>query len=112
VFELDDEYTFASYLIRLKLNKVIANVHYINYLFNSPIGRSQIDMISRQVLGQANVNAQELQNFIFPIPDIKTQEDIVLEINKIKIQADNLKQGAELNRIQAIKEFEEAIFKN
>src|SRR5690606_18839590 len=28
VFELDDEYTFASYLIRLKLNKVIANVHY------------------------------------------------------------------------------------
>ncbi len=68
VFELNEEFTFASYLIRLKINTEKVNVHYLNYLFNSPIGRIQIDMISRQVLGQANVNAQEVQDFIFPIP--------------------------------------------
>jgi len=112
VFELEEEYTFASYLIRLKLDKEKANVHYINYLFNSAIGRTQIDMISRQVLGQANVNAQELQDFIFPLPNIKTQEKIVTTISKIKSEATTLKQKAELNRQEAIKEFEQAVFKN
>lgn len=111
VFELDGEYTFASYLIRLKLDTEKVNVHYINYLFNSPIGRVQIDMISRQVLGQANVNAQELQDFIFPIPDLKTQNLIVEEVLKIKKEANALKMMAELNRKEAIKEFEKAIFK-
>jgi type I restriction enzyme S subunit len=111
VFELDGEYTFASYLIRLKIDTEKANPHYINYLFNSPIGRVQIDMISRQVLGQANVNAQELQDFIFPIPDLKTQNLIVDDVLKIKEEANALKVKAELNRKEAIKEFEKAIFK-
>ena len=112
VFELNEEFTFASYLIRLKLDTEKVNVHFINYLFNSPIGRIQIDMISRKVLGQANVNAQELQDFIFPIPDIKTQNKIVKEVSKIKETANSLKEKAELNLKEAIKEFEQAIFKN
>jgi len=112
VFELDEEFTFASYLIRLKLDPEKTNVHFINHLFNSPIGRVQIDMISRQILGQANVNAQELQDFIFPIPDLKTQKKIVTELSKIKKAANALKAKAELNRQEAIKEFEQAIFKN
>ena len=112
VFELDEEYCFASYLIRLKfdLNKV--NIHYMNYLFNSPIGRIQIDMVSRQVLGQANVNAQELQDFIFPIPDLPTQNKIVNEIFALRKKANKLKEEAEKNRYEALKEFENNIFLN
>ena len=67
-------------------------------------------MISRQVLGQANVNAQELQDFIFPMPDLKTQNLIVDDVLKIKEEANALKMKAELNRKEAIKEFEQAIF--
>jgi type I restriction enzyme S subunit len=109
VFDRDEDYTFASYLIRLKVNPEKVNVHFINYLFNSPIGRIQIDMISRQVLGQANVNAQELQDFIFPIPDITTQEQIVADLSAIKAEANNLKELAEQHRKEAIKEFEKAV---
>lgn len=112
VFDLDEEFTFASYIIRLKLDTEKVNVYFLNYLFNSPIGRVQIDMISRQVLGQANVNAQELQDFIFPIPDLKTQNRIVNYVSEIKDAAKSLKEKAELNRKEAIKEFEQAIFKN
>ena len=110
VFELDGEFTFASYLIRLKLDPEKVNVHYINLLFNSPIGRAQIDMISRQVLGQANVNAQELQDFMFPIPNLKIQNKIVNEILKIKQTANLLKRKAETNRQIAVNEFEQSIF--
>jgi restriction endonuclease S subunit len=112
VFELDEEFTFASYLIRLKLDTEKVNVHFINYLFNSTIGRTQIDMISRQVLGQANINAQELQDLIFPIPELETQNKIVQEISKMKEAANSLKEKAELNRKEAIAEFEQVIFKN
>ncbi|MEI6435970.1 MAG: restriction endonuclease subunit S [Bacteroidota bacterium] len=112
IFELDEEYTFASYLIRLKLDTEKVNAHFINYLFNSPIGRIQIDMISRQVLVQANVNAQELQDFIFPIPDIIIQNKIINEVLKIKESANVLKTKAEINRREAITEFEQAIFNN
>ncbi len=112
VFDLNEQYVFASYLIRLKLDSKKVNPHYINYLFNSPIGRMQIDMVSRQVLGQANVNAQELQDFIFPIPkDMKTQNQIVQEISHIKNEAKKLRDKAENNRQEAIKEFEQALFK-
>lgn len=112
VFELDAEYTFASYLIRLKLDTNKVNPHYINCLLNSPIGRVQIDLVSRQVLGQANVNAQELQDFIFPIPDdITIQDGIVQEISGIKKEANALRNKADYNRKKAIKEFEQAIFK-
>ena len=79
---------------------------------NSPIGRVQIDRVSRQVLGQANVNAQELQDFIFPIPDdITIQNDIVQKISGIKKEANELRYKANYNRKKAINEFEQAIFK-
>jgi restriction endonuclease S subunit len=112
IFELDEEFTFASYLIRLKLDTEKVNVHFINYLLNSTIGRTQIDMISRQVLGQANINAQELQDLIFPIPKLETQNKIVQEISKMKESSNSLKEKAELNRKEAIDEFEQVIFKN
>ena len=37
LFDSDDEYTFASYLIRVVLKEDIVNKKYINYLFNSSI---------------------------------------------------------------------------
>jgi restriction endonuclease S subunit len=68
-------------------------------------------MISRQVLGQANVNAQELQDFIFPIPAITIQNNIVAELSEIKAEANKMKELAEHHRKEAIKEFEKAVIK-
>ncbi len=111
VFNLSGEYTFASYLIRLKFDPQKVNVDYINYLFNSSIGRTQIDMISRQVLGQANVNSQELQDFIFPIPNLKTQDRISSVIANIKNNSKKLKYMGEIQKLEAISEIEKIIFK-
>jgi type I restriction enzyme, S subunit len=112
VFNLKDEYTFASYLIRLKFDLRKVNVNFVNYLFNSPIGRVQIDLISRQGLGQANVNAQELQDFIFPIPDLKIQNKIAKKIKNMKLEVNQLKVKGETNKNEAISEFEKLVFKN
>ena len=110
VFEEEGEFTFASYIIRLKLEPSKVDVHYINYLFNSQIGRTQIDMISRQILGQANINSQELQDFVFPIPPKNIQTEIASKIRKMKEEIASLKKEAEEIRKEAKEEFEKKIF--
>jgi type I restriction enzyme S subunit len=109
VFKEDKEYTFASYLIRLKLNNLKLDVDYINFLFNSPIGRVQIDLISRQVLGQANVNAQELREFVFPIPEIKIQREIAKKALEMKEKQNSLLAQAEEQKINAITNVQKAV---
>lgn len=110
VFDMDGDYLFASYLIRLVLNKSKANVYYINYLFGSKIVRDQIDLISRQILGQANVNAEELKEFLFPLPPIEIQKEIVSKLNEIKSQAKELRSKANVLRVSAKNDFERSVF--
>ncbi len=74
IFNKDGEYTFASYLIRVVIDSTKANLNYINYLFNSTLLKYQKDMISRQITGQANINAQEMQDFLFPVPPLVREE--------------------------------------
>lgn len=111
VFDLDEEYTFASYLIRIQLDEHRVNTKFINFLFNSSIGRKQIDITSRQILGQANINSKELREFLFPIPPMEIQNKIVENIEEMRNTINKLLTSAEKNRSDAIKEFEEAIYK-
>ncbi len=110
VFKEDGEYTFASYLIRVKLKPQLANVDFINLLFNSSILQYQKDMVSRKILGQANINSKEMQDFLFPVPPLDIQNSIVLKVKDFK---DIIKQKllySEVQRQQAISEFESKIF--
>ncbi len=86
VFHEKDKYVFASYLIRLRLNCEKAYSDYVSYALNSKIGRQQIDAISRQIIGQANINSVEIQNLQIPLPPLKVQHDII----------QNLKEGLNL----------------
>lgn len=110
VFEFEGDYVFASYLIRVVIDPTKANVHYINYIFGSKIIRDQIDFISRQITGQANVNAEELKNFIFPLPPLSVQNEIVEHINQIKSQIKELRQQAKELREKAKLDFERSVF--
>ena len=110
IFNKDGEYTFASYLIRVVIDSTKANLNYINYLFNSTLLKYQKDMISRQITGQANINAQEMQDFLFPLPPLKIQTEIANTIEKMKAKMKTLQQQADENRKLAIEEFEKEIF--
>ncbi|MBR4531985.1 restriction endonuclease subunit S [bacterium] len=110
VFDLDGDYVFASYLIRVVIDTNKANVHYINYLFGSTIIRDQIDLVSRQILGQANVNVEELKDFILPLPPLSVQEEIVSQINQIKTHVKDLREQAKDLREKAKSDFEKSVF--
>lgn len=84
VFDLDGDYVFASYIIRVKIDSTMADINFINYMFSSRIIRRQIDIVSRQILGQVNMNVDELSNLRFPLPSLPEQKKIVSEIDKIR----------------------------
>jgi len=110
LFDLSGEYVFASYLIRVVLNENLVNPKYINYIFGTPIIRDQIDLISRHILGQANVNVDELKNFLIPLPPIEIQNEIVKHIDGIKKEIKTLREQAQHLRQKAKKDFEESVF--
>ena len=69
------ESVFASYLIRIIINKRVSN-RYISNFFKSPSYWQQIT--SGQVgIGQPNVNAQTLSRIILPLPPFSEQKEIV-----------------------------------
>lgn len=88
----DDEYTFASYLIRLKfpLNLVIPD--YISFVINSNWFRQYI--IEPQIIqqtGQANFNGTKLSESYIPVPPTLEQEYIVQKVGTVISKMDEMK---------------------
>ena len=79
-------------------------------MFNSSILQFQKDLISRQITGQANINAQEMQEFLFPLPDYDMQNEIANHIDELKNQIKDLRKKANANREKALRNFEQEIF--
>ncbi len=110
IFDLDEKYTFASYLIRVVIDNKQADNYYINFVFNSPILQFQKDLVSRQITGQANINAQEMREFNFPLPPLSKQKEISKTIQNMKNQInENSIKSLELI-IEADKIFQKQIF--
>ena len=110
VFDIEGDYVFASYLIRLRLNTKKVNVYFVNYLFDSPIIRQQIDMISRQITGLANVNLKELCGFLIPLPPLTVQEQVAVHVRELRGELKAVRADAEWSRREAKSTFEAKVF--
>lgn len=108
VFNKDENYIFASYLIRIRFSEK-TNPDFINILFNTSIIRRQIDAVSRQITGLANINIEEIKNIIIPLPPLDAQNKIVNEVFKRKEKTKYLHQKAKELKVQAIETFEKEV---
>ncbi len=77
VFHEKGEFIFASYLIRMRANLAKADPDFLAYVINCPIGRHQINALSRQIIGQANINSEELRSLLIPLPPLGVQRRIM-----------------------------------
>lgn len=94
IFKLVGDYCFASYLIRIKINREKALPEYVNYLMNSSEFQTYAKSQASKSINQANINATKLKSIQIPIPkDMSEQEKYISELEssetKIKI-AQNL----------------------
>ena len=77
IVEVDTDAAFASYLVRLRVDRRRLDPHYLNYWMNSPAGRRQVGRIVTRAVGQANVNPTELRRSVrVPIPSLAEQRHI------------------------------------
>ena len=109
VFNKNETYIFASYLIRLRMDAEKADPHFVSFAINGPIGRMQINALSRQIIGQANINSQEIRSLKLPLPDLKVQQKMINNVNKARQKAASLRTEAKELLEKANTEIEQRI---
>lgn len=111
VFHEPGDYLFASYLLRARCDAAEADPDYLALVLNSPIGRRQIDRLSRQALGMANINSQEIRALRVPLPPLEIQASIADEATSKRADAAELIRKAQAIRTNAVRDIEQALVK-
>ena len=52
VFREEGDFVFASYLIRLRFDASKVIPEFVSWFLNSPLGRQQVDAVSRQIMAE------------------------------------------------------------
>ena len=86
-----DKFTFASYLIRIRLFDSYIFPDYVNLSMNADYFReTQINTEVTQQCGQANFNGTKLANTRIPLPPLEEQKRIVAKVNQLMALCDEL----------------------
>ncbi|WKZ66324.1 MAG: N-6 DNA methylase [Flavobacteriales bacterium] len=81
IFELQGDYVFASYLVRLKMKDGV-NPWFINYVVNTDSFQADLKRFVSRAIGQANINVRSLQTCLVPLPPLGEQERIVAALEE------------------------------
>jgi type I restriction enzyme, S subunit len=84
--EAEGLFTFASYIIRLRLRADAAVPEYIWALLNSPYGKQQVFSISKQAVNMANINTQELGSIQIVLPPLSLQKQFATYLRATRDQ--------------------------
>lgn len=87
VFDIDEEMVIAGYIIRVRTNNKVLPI-YLSTVLNSTYGKSTLLNMCKAIVGQANINAQELQDIDILIPPIILQNQFaafVQQVDKLKV---------------------------
>lgn len=85
VVRTEERFAYAGYLIRLRTN-MRANPEFISGYLNSPHGKSTLRGMCKSIIGQANINAKELQSIRIAVPprDLQDQWESVITMVEAK----------------------------
>ncbi|MGC4031350.1 MAG: hypothetical protein QM754_06340 [Tepidisphaeraceae bacterium] len=96
VFREDGDWLYASYLIRVVVDKKLALPEFVSAFLNTPAGRLQIERISRRIAGMSNVNAEELRSLVLPLPEnLDLQRKLTEELYAAKAKRDQLERDSQ-----------------
>jgi type I restriction enzyme S subunit len=98
---------FASYLIRVRVDRDRLIGAYLNYFLASPLGRRQAGAVANTSAGNNNIGARAIKQFRFPRPPVAEQEHIVSSLDKIETQI-----NAQAAKITALLEVKRSLLQN
>ena len=100
VYNLDETMVIAGYIIRVRVNNRVLP-EYLSAVLNSSYGKKTLAEMCKAIVGQANINAQELQNIQILIPPLELQYKFLKVIQKI--EKINLPISRSLEKLQTLK---------
>lgn len=81
VFKEDEEMIIAGYLLRVRTNE-LANPDFLSAYLNSNYGKKVLSNMCKNIIGMANINAQEFQSIKIYLPPIKLQNKFAVIVEK------------------------------
>ncbi len=87
VTDVDLNYLFAGYLIRVRLDTSQINPQFAAFCLRSPELRLIIQNIARSTSGVNNINSKELSSLKVPLPALEEQTEIVRRVEQLFIHA-------------------------
>lgn len=88
VFDLDEPMIIAGYIIRVRTNNKVLP-EYLSAVLNSKYGKDVLYGMCKAIVGQANINAQELQDIKIFIPPVELQKqyvEFIKQVDKLKFE--------------------------
>lgn len=79
VFDEPGDWVFASYLMRLRVDRDKVLPEFVTAFLNTRAGRVQIDRESRQIIGMSNINAEEIRTLRVPLPKRTSEQRELLK---------------------------------
>lgn len=76
---------FAGYLVRVRTNN-LAHYEFLSAFMNSSYMKKKLQMKCKNIVGMANINAQEFQDFDIYLPPIDLQNQFAQIVQKVEAQ--------------------------
>jgi len=92
IFDLDGDYVFASYLVRLRADTSLVLPEYLNFFLNSLVGQRRLLVYATPGVNQSNISAGNLQKVVVPVPTLEEQRQAVQTLEAIERNESGLRQ--------------------
>jgi type I restriction enzyme, S subunit len=76
IFDLEGDFVFASYLIRIRTNAMRLRPAFLNHYFNWNDTQLRLKSIATRAVSQSNISATRLRGFPVPVPKPEEQDEI------------------------------------
>jgi len=96
IFDLEGNFVFASYLIRVVPDVTQLLPEYLNYYLNWDNSQRRLKMLATRGVSQSNISATKLKRFTIGLPSLAEQEEIActLSVADRRIEAEEQRKVA------------------
>jgi type I restriction enzyme, S subunit len=81
---LQETTLFESNMMRIRINRKLANPLYVTKYLTTPEAYAQIMQRAKKAVNQASINQQDVKSFVIPVPPLSLQEEFAGVVARVE----------------------------